>query len=434
MTTTLNTARRLDRSSLLRTRELQNEEPRQPKKAPTPVKLVKPEPKEDVRPNGSTSSSRTRRGDLDLRSNLLRQSIETNTSSDKNKGAGGQGATTGTFSDRVRARFGDWDKDKDGYLSRTEIDTAMLDKTNAGDDAAALATLKARVDQLEELSDDEYGDENDGVTKKDLEEYKTGVEDGKIDQSTENTFGGFKWKLERQSMDLFANGTPDWKSVEQGRIGDCSYLAAIVAKTKNDPEAIKKMIKDNGDGTYDVTLPGKKPVKVTRPTEAELAYFGTAGKDGLWLSVLEKAIGQSEGRGNLLWNTKLPQDELNGALGSTGIRSISSRSADGDFLSVTSQNRTRARLDDAFKNNRVVTAGIRRSLTDDGDTAVLPTGHAYSVIGWDRKTDTITLRNPWGRRELRDANGKPIDGTDDGIFTMKMADFYKNFSMINYEN
>ena len=29
---------------------------RQPKKAPTPVKLVKPEPKEDVRPNGSTSS------------------------------------------------------------------------------------------------------------------------------------------------------------------------------------------------------------------------------------------------------------------------------------------------------------------------------------------------------------------------------------------
>ncbi|MCK6548698.1 C2 family cysteine protease [Myxococcota bacterium] len=429
---TLNAARRLDRSNLLRAREVDTNDKPSPTK---PVKVVKPAPSPtpDTSSNGSTSSSRTRRSDLDLRSNLLRQQVDANVrSSDDNKGAVGVAVAKGTFTERVNARFGDWDKDKDGYLSRTEIDTAMLDKTNAGDDAAALATLKDRVDELEELSDDEYGDENDGVTKNDLGEYEKNAKAGRTDQDTENRYGWFKYKIDRQSMDLFASGTPDWKSVEQGRVGDCAYLAAIVAKTKNDPEAIKKMIKDNGDGTYEVTLPGKKPVTVTRPTEAELAYYGTAGKDGLWLSVLEKAVGQSQGRGNLLWNTKLPQDELDGAIGWRGINPITSRSTDGDLLVATTKNRTRTRLDDAFKNNRIVTAGIRNQI-GSGETP-LPMGHAYSVVGWDRKTDTITLRNPWGRGELKDANGKPRDGKDDGVFTMTMDEFYKHFSMINYEN
>jgi hypothetical protein len=150
--------------------------------------------------------------------------------------------------------------------------------------------------------------------------------------------------------------------------------------------------------------------------------------------VLEKGAGQVSGKSNWVSNTKLPQDELDGGGNTTaGIGMLTNRSTDADLLRLTSLNTTRAKLDAAFKNKKMVTAGIGGFSGKDGDTAPLPTKHAYSVIGWDRATDTVTIRNPWGRRELRDANGKPLDGTDDGVFKMKLADFDKQFTEIGYE-
>ena len=60
-------------------------------------------------------------------------------------------------------------------------------------------------------------------------------------------------------------------------------------------------------------------------------------------------------------------------------------------------------------------------------------GHAYTVTRFDREKDTVSLRNPWGSTEPVGADGKPLDGTDDGTFTIPMKDFDKYYSLAAYE-
>ncbi|MBI3928265.1 MAG: hypothetical protein HY319_22160 [Armatimonadetes bacterium] len=76
---------------------------------------------------------------------------------------------TGGFVERSRQQFDGWDRDANGYLSQSELDHAG--RTNP-DDAAALDTLQAHRRDLEELSNDEWGDENNGVSRADLDELE----------------------------------------------------------------------------------------------------------------------------------------------------------------------------------------------------------------------------------------------------------------------
>jgi hypothetical protein len=413
---------RIDSLALEDEQPIQNQTTQQPKLA-----LVENTPA--ITDNGSMSSKLSRRNDLDLRASFMQQRVNN------------LALTNPLPNDIVtvsKKRFKDWDTDKNGYLSKAELDAAMLDANNKGDDAAAVATLKDRREVLQKLSNDEYGAENDGITERDLDAYEaTRKLTPKSDDIafTEGRYQNSQNKIKDASRDLFPDGTPKMDAIKQGGLGDCSFLAALGSKTNLDPESIKKMVKENEDGTYTVEFPGEKPVIVTKPTDAEIGLYGGAGKNGLWAAVLEKGWGQVKSKNNWLWNEKLPQDELaNGETAQSGIDALTAGKTTADDLKKTSQNVTRDKLDAAFRDKKIVTAAIfgKTNKKEDKNTA-LPTKHGYSVIGWDRATDTVTLRNPWGNRELQDANGKALDGTDDGVFTMKLADFYKTFNEIAYE-
>jgi Ca2+-binding EF-hand superfamily protein len=62
------------------------------------------------------------------------------------------------------------DKDRDGYLSQTELDKAMEDKCITGKDAQVLAAVREHREPLQDMSDDEIGFENDGITRNDFSE------------------------------------------------------------------------------------------------------------------------------------------------------------------------------------------------------------------------------------------------------------------------
>lgn len=381
--------------------------------------------------NGSGASMLSRKSDLNLRQQQLQRRFNLVGDDDKTAMVPGDGS----FRETVAKRFKDWDKDGNSFLSVEEIDRAMLDGNYKGNEAAALATLKDRVDELQKLSDDEIGPENDGLSANDLTAYEAAKSTDKKDSLTENTYGMFQNKIKESSSELFPDGAPSVDALKQGRIGDCYFIAALGAKVNMDPDSIKRMIKDNGNGTYDVTLPGKKTVTVNKPTDAEIAYYGGAGKNGLWASVLEKAAGQVRGQSNVVRsNTTIPQDELDRfAVASTGITALSDKSTDTDMLSMTRQSTLRNKLETAMKNKKIVIAGIGGFSGKDNKETLLPTKHAYSILGYDRSTDTVTVRNPWGRREPRGTDGKPLDGNDDGVFTMKLADFQREFTSIIYE-
>jgi hypothetical protein len=63
---------------------------------------------------------------------------------------------------------------------------------------------------------------------------------------------------------------PSPKDIKQGAIGDCFFLAGLSSIVGNDPSAVTKMIKDNGDGTVTVKLHDVEVVKVTNEQGLEV--------------------------------------------------------------------------------------------------------------------------------------------------------------------
>lgn len=334
------------------------------------------------------------------------------------------------FVDRAIENFDAWDTDDNGHLSESEVAAAVNDSDNTGGDAAAAAALHHRQDEIEELSDDEWGDENDGVTLRDLAEYNSrlGTDDDTV-RSTEFAYRDGQRRIRETSRDLFV-GEASTEHMRQGRVGTCDLNAAagsIAAQDHGDADRnrLEDMITDNGDGTYTVAFPDES-VTVDAPTDAEIARYSTAGENGLWMTVLEKAYGELEG------DTDVAGDAGDGALPGTAVSNLTDGS-DVDFLSTTSLDTTRTKLRNAFDNHEAVTAHIHKDAPwGDSRRDGLPMGHAYSVVGYDEENDTVTLRNPWGRTEPVDADGNAADGTNDGVFTMSIAEFDSTFTNVAY--
>lgn len=107
---------------------------------------------------------------------------------------------------------------------------------------------------------------------------------------------GAKWKDRKDAL-LFAH-EPNINDVRQGGIGDCFFMAAISALVSADPDYVKKMMRDNGDGTVTVRLfqfvqGAFSPVFVKVRKTIPMDYKGDrdlyAG-DCLWVQMLEKAF------------------------------------------------------------------------------------------------------------------------------------------------
>lgn len=328
------------------------------------------------------------------------------------------------------------DSDHDGYLSRTELNSALHSSSYTGQDAAAVAAMNKYVGDIEEYSDDEFGDENDGITQADLRAFvqqndQTATNISNLVQYGSNT-------IARTNRTPFPNGVnsvrPD--NIRQGLIGDCYFLAAVAseARTPAGRQRLHDMIHDNGNGTYNVTFPGRDAVTVDAPTDAELATYSSAGPDGTWLAILEKGYAQSQNNGAIFPSTN-PYDEIgDGDSLAAGIEAITGHSVDTDDTAFTSVDTLRSKLSDAISHGRTVTAGINEYPWSSGsEDNGLPQGHAYTVLGYDPATDRVTLRNPWGHGEPVNASGQAADGNDDGSFSMTLAEFDEYFSDICYE-
>ncbi len=335
--------------------------------------------------------------------------------------------------------FNTLDSDSNGFISRKELNQALRDPAWKGRDAAAIATLYQCYDKLQEASDDEIGPENDGIHLKDVQAMAVPGKDEA--QKIGAQLARNQIKLRHTDRHIFPNGLnsirPD--NVKQGYVGDCFFIAGIAAKasTQAGKEAINKMIQANQDGTYTVTFPGGKPITIQEPTEAEIALYSGASKDGLWLSVLEKAYAQSTNHDAWL-KKENPYEKIDEGGGlDEAIKVMTGRSSDSDWLGVSSLETLRTKLQASFSKDKLVLAAIK-------DTLILPSGakshgltvnHAYAVLGYDPVTDKVTLRNALGQGEPmnKDKPGEAADGKLDGNFTMTLTEFKEYFSLIAFE-
>jgi hypothetical protein len=106
---------------------------------------------------------------------------------------------------------------------------------------------------------------------------------------------GTLWALDDQGKPL----PPSLADIQQGGLNDCFLFAAMSAVVISDPQKVKGMIQDNGNGTYTVTFKGLgffSDAKQTVSAEFEQGRHGhVTARKALWPLIVEKAYAQEKG-------------------------------------------------------------------------------------------------------------------------------------------
>lgn len=361
--------------------------------------------------------------------------------------------------ERLQSLFSSVDKSKDGKLTRGELISALSDPRFKGNDARVLAAATRAFDSI---SIDEnasgpgamggmfpmtftgLGQDN---SKRTLSLADLKADTGPIQKMLSASYHDLS-ELPKGPQTLY-NGAagPDLNSLRQGSEGDCWALASM---TSQKPEHLKGLLEQRPDGGYSVKFPGRKPEQVAPLTDGERYFY--ASSNGNWAGVLEKGMrqvmerdakaagkdlnyrdimqGGHTGRATEILTGQASKDFVFTAMASQqlsakgGPMPTLDRSAD---VSLDPEKTSRL-LTDAFATGKPVTASTL-PLNDKEHSRLAGQGHAYSIQGYDPKTQTLTIRNPWGKDESAD-----VDGKDDGVFKMSLKEFQSSFSFMNIGN
>lgn len=328
--------------------------------------------------------------------------------------------------------FERWDGNQDGFLDRDELGRALQDPSMTPELGAAFAVIYERV------TSPRKDRENPANSEVDL------LADGKLSREEVAGITGKNGAYQRalakiqNSPERAFIGPPDGDSVVQGRHGSCAFLAALIAMAESDPAAIQRMIRDNGDGSWDVTFPGREPVKVTL-SAAERALGATSdaqgGQNGLWVAILEKAYaitqaGADSSNPLSVYDNGENARTTSEVLSGQDIEKIQLGQDGGGLGQLLLQGRVREAISRALLEGRPVTCALFNAENPWG----LPISHAYTVL--NIRGDNLTVRNPWGDnasgegRPNEDANWQP-DGQADGRITVSLSEFIRYFSEVN---
>ncbi len=229
-----------------------------------------------------------------------------------------------------------------------------------------------------------------------------------------------------QSGKAFVQGQGDSHAVDpndvaQGALGDCYLIAGMAAVARADPEAIRKLIKDNGDGTFDVTLYIRtsrygRPRPVTKTVDSRLAvkstgrplYANTGDKEGgeveIWTALIEKTLAQHKGSYDLISGGNINSDGFvfGGATelltgGYENYQQVDGIDNDDILLTIAV----------ALEDKKPVVASTRNiegeeALTREANAKNVYWNHAYAPESVDLDRGTITLQNPWGSSHVTD--------------------------------
>jgi hypothetical protein len=346
------------------------------------------------------------------------------------------------FTGDLFERFDDIDRDGDGFISLEEVDMACASRRFEGHHAAAIATLRKVLHELEELSDDEVGWENDGVTRADL----TGLDlvararpDDEFVEQVDVRYENAKLRIQHAPRFVFrdeASPTVDPMRCEQGLMSTCFFLAPLVALAHQDPDRLLEMIGRHPDRPHlwQVRFPrSERPVKVAMPTDAELALFSHA--DGLWSAIFEIAYGKQALHDR--YGALSRFETLNRGYAEDAIEVLTGAPAEVLELQDLSMADIRARLERAMARDKVAVAatkpkpddaeaekeGPHAYLTPDG----LHRGHDYSILGFG--ADVALLRDPMGGS----AAGPLGQQIEQGVFKLPLACFHVNLGKLAFE-
>jgi hypothetical protein len=324
----------------------------------------------------------------------------------------------------VRANFTAWDLNHDGQLSREEIEIEMQDARITGEAAAALAALKLAATHSNHLPDTR------SYTLADIDAMEKKLQAGQTLDA--NLVGYFTTGLRKQRevpRQLFSEGIPRLTAIRQDWTSDCYFLSTVGALAQVNPQAIVRLIARGSDGKFTVSFPGNPPIRVPAPTDAELATY-TNARDGLWLSVLEKAYAIVRIKAEPTQaSTKEPLDSVGFRTGNPGVVELltghpskaidlpanSHRPADEAL-----RRELRARFQTAFRDHLAVMLGNSH--------------HDYAIVAYEPASDLVTIHNPYNRGGSETyPDGTKVTFTDEGFFTLSTTQLVNYFNYMYFE-
>lgn len=214
----------------------------------------------------------------------------------------------------------------------------------------------------------------------------------------------------------------DPNDAKQGSLGDCYLIAGMIAVARANPQAIKDIVKDNGDGTFNITLyirtsaygapraqvvtvDARLPVKSQdSPLYAKVGDKAD-GKDELWPALIEKAVAQKKASYDLISGGNINKNGFNFAGATellTGKREnyfAFGKLDEDDILLMASF---------ALEDKLPVICSTRSDMegdeaaTREANAVNVYWNHAYPVESVDLDKRTITFQNPWGSHHVKD--------------------------------
>lgn len=209
---------------------------------------------------------------------------------------------------------------------------------------------------------------------------------------------------------LFVDG-PQRSDVAQGHLGDCGLLAAIGELADHDPQQLRRIIRENRDGTYTVTLTTlemrgedvvRVPVKIrvsNRLPDNVVALDNAHGQRELWPAIIEKAMAVYIGHGR--YGERAAQEGLVAFRPHDAFLALGGRSAL-EYRMFDGPPRTD---DDVYTLlHRYCASGLPVVIGTVQQTRHLYGQHAYQVVDVFESNGArfIKLKNPHGHHSAND--------------------------------
>jgi len=236
------------------------------------------------------------------------------------------------------------------------------------------------------------------------------------------------------SGDIYAFSPND---VNQGSLGNCYFLASLIATASQNPKYLENMITKSSDDSYNIALyakvDGKFKKQVVNVTASFPSYSKGEGNEAyarggdknskgnteLWVKLIEKAFAK----------LRKNYDEIEGGYNYDALQVIMGLNAKYNELSKIPNEKLVEKITDSFKANQPVTTATKgKSFFESlqkydqelADKNHIVSGHAYAIIFIS--SSTITLRNP---------HGSAVDIPQPTLSLKEYRTFFSSFSLID---
>ena len=342
--------------------------------------------------------------------------------------------------------FDKWDTQHQGKLTFDVVERWTRNPSLRGEEAAAMAMLHKVLRKETAAAAAHRQSHVPDFTRTYFERYnQMTAKERQSHYAFDVYFLAAKDKIAKESRELFPEGTPKLTAIHQGNIGDCHFLGPLGSMVFRRPGEVKKMIEGDQEHGYTVRFPKRPPVKIVPPTDAELAMFSSAGSNGIWLAVLEKARGEVQREGSRM-NTLDDVDALAASPEKTRIDIELLSGHRPERLVIPNPSRNPRKFHMAERELRDLLGRMDRdkhlcaAASRDPNYVPAPAGmagdHSYAVLGYDRASDVVHVWNPWGNNYTPRGGAGLKAGyeTLHGAFTMPLKDFAREFSVVCHES